>query len=108
MNKPTQAREQSGNEARQPEGGGSSGYGTGSGAGDGRPKPDPDLTRRLEALVDALGTTSVNRRRPLNWSGVDDTTVAFESIKNALEASFPGDRPTSDLPQTYRGKQAGS
>ena len=65
--------------------------------GDGRPKADPILTRRFEALEQALhGRRADRRRRALNWSGVDETAVMFRSIEGQLE--FPPDRPTSDLP----------
>jgi hypothetical protein len=65
--------------------------------GDGRPKADPILTRRFEALEQALHCRRADRRRrALNWSGVDETAVTFRSIEGQLE--FPPDRPTSDLP----------
>jgi hypothetical protein len=97
------------------QGGGSGGYGQGGGAGgygqggsDGRPKSDPVLTQRFEALDDALhGPIQATRRRALNWSGVNEATVAFESIEAALNASVPVDRPTSDLPQTSGTKRTG-
>ena len=74
----------------------------------GRPRPDPVLTRRFRALEEALhGSTSRSRAQALNWSGVDETSVAFDSIAKDLEASIPGDRPTSDLPPTSSGKKQG-
>lgn len=84
--------------------GGSEGYG--QGGSDGRPKSDPRLTRRFEALDTALhGPIRPTRRRALNWSGVNETTVAFESIEAALQASVPVDRPTSDEPKKSGTKQ---
>jgi hypothetical protein len=65
---------------------------------DGRPKADPILTRRFEALEKALhGQRTGRRPRALNWSGVDETAVTFQSIESQLEV--PPDRPTSDLPE---------
>jgi hypothetical protein len=70
-------------------------------AGDGRPQVDPVLTARFEALEGALhGASRDFRRRPLVWSGVDETKVAIQSIAEALQASVPASRPTTDLPQT--------
>jgi hypothetical protein len=97
----------------------SSGYGPGGGSGayerswgggganDGRPRPDPILTQRFEALDGALhGPLQVTRRQALNWSGIDETIVAFSSIEEALAGFVPVDRPTSDLPQTYDDDRA--
>jgi hypothetical protein len=91
-------------------GGGPGGYGSSDGHGrnDGRPRSDPILTKRFQALDVALhGAVSVTRRQALNWSGVNDTTVAFASIEDALGASVPVDRPTSDLPQKSGNQRAG-
>jgi hypothetical protein len=85
------------------------GYGNGHGNGDGRPQQDPILTQRFLALDDALnGPAGVIRSQKLNWSGVNEVTAAFDSIADALEAAFPVDRPTSDLPPKSGGKQTGS
>ena len=82
--------------------------GAGHGDVDGLPQANAILTERLQALDEALhGTTLRARAQALNWSGVDETTVAFDSIAEELEASIPGDRPTSDLPQTSAGKKQG-
>jgi hypothetical protein len=77
---------------------------------DARPKADPVLIRRHELLEEALnGPRRPRRRGPLNWSGDNDTTVAFQSIEQALADAVPVDRPTSDLPQkSEQKKQAGS
>jgi hypothetical protein len=73
---------------------------------DARLKADPVLTRRFEALEKALHGTRTRHRRPaLNWSGVDETAVTFESIEGQLE--LPPDRPTSDLPEESNASQAG-
>jgi hypothetical protein len=103
-------RGQGGGSGEYGQGGGSGGYGQdgGSGGSDGRPKSDPILTQRFEALDDALhGPIQATRRRALNWSGVNEATVAFKSIEAALDASVPVDRPTSDLPQTSGTKRTG-
>ena len=71
-----------GGAARAGESGGyGGGGGGGHGNGDGRPKQDPVLTQRFLDLDKAL---------------------------NGLDAAFPVDRPTSDLPQASGGKQTGS
>jgi hypothetical protein len=89
-------------QASQPQGGGA------GRDGDPRPKADPTLTRRFEALEQALhGARATRTPGPLNWSGVNETAVVFASIEEALTASVPVDRPTSDLPQGYDQSQAG-
>jgi len=102
VNDKTQPRKQSAAQASQ-------GQGRGAGRdGDGRPKADPILTRRFEALEQALhGARAARTPGPLNWSGVNETTVVFASIEQALNGSVPVDRPTSDLPQKYDQSQAG-
>ena len=99
-----------GGAARAGESGGyGGGGGGGHGNGDGRPKQDPVLTQRFLDLDKALNGPPFDvRPQRLNWSGVNDLTVAFDSIKEALDAAFPVDRPTSDLPQASGGKQTGS
>jgi hypothetical protein len=78
------------------------------GTDDPRPRPDPVLTKRLSALHKALhGTAERDRTQALNWSGVDETTAALDSIAKELEASVPRNRPTSDLPQTSAGTKQG-
>jgi hypothetical protein len=98
------------------QGGGYGGGGTGGGPqggggygrGDGRPKADPILTQRFVALDEVLHGTTIDARSPaLNWSGVNETTAAFESIEDALDEAVPVDRPTSDLPQTHGSKPTG-
>jgi hypothetical protein len=89
-------------------GGGGGGYDGGGGGGypggNGRPKADPVLTQRLVALEDAIqGSSAVQLKRALNWSGLNENTVAFDSIVDALENSIPPNRPTSDLPQKKSG-----
>ena len=102
MNDKTQPKKQSAVQASQAQGGGS------GRDGDGRPKADPILTLRFEALEQALhGERAARARGPLNWSGVNETTVVFASIEQALDDSVPVDRPTSDLPRNYDQSQAG-
>jgi hypothetical protein len=102
VNDKTQSKKQSAAQASQAQGGGS------GRDGDGRPKADPILTRRFEALEQALhGARAVRTRGPLNWSGVNETTVVFTSIEQALNGSVPVDRPTSDLPPDYDQSKAG-
>ena len=87
---------------------GAHGSDRGSGDSGGRPSSDPVLTQRFEDLDAALhGPIQDTGRRTLNWSGVNETTVAFDSITQALADSVPVDRPTSDLPQTSGGQRAG-
>jgi len=102
VNDKTQPKKQAAAQASQAQGAGS------GRDGDGRPKADPILTRRFEALEQALhGARAARARGPLNWSGVNESAVVFASIEQALNDSIPVDRPTSDLPQQYDQSQAG-
>lgn len=79
------------------------------GGGGNGPQADPRLTRRFQLLEDALhGPRRVRRGGSLNWSGVDETAVAFSSIEKVLNSSVPPDRPTSDLPDRSDTKPKGS
>jgi hypothetical protein len=93
------------------QGGGSGGYepgGGGYGGNDGRPRPDPILSQRFELLDIALhGPFQISGRRALNWSGVNETTVAFDSLEQALAGAVPVDRPTSDLPEKSGNERSG-
>ena len=66
------------------------------------------LTLRFERLEKALHGDQVRPdRRALNWSGLDDTSVAFDSIVEILNAAIPPERPTTDLPD-HAATQQGS
>jgi hypothetical protein len=66
------------------------------------------LTLRFERLEKALHGDQVRPdRRALNWSGLDDTSVAFDSIVEILNAAIPPERPTTALPD-HAATQQGS
>jgi hypothetical protein len=91
-----------------PGGGGPGGGGPGGGGRkkDNLPKADPILTKRYLDLDRALhGPPGRNRRQTFNWSGLNSSTVVFESIRQELDDAVPKERPTSDLPPAKSAKK---